>query len=609
MGSPQPHQDTDIASNVVVSTGSSNITNGRCKSTSNSTILHDTFSNNSPDISENISTSLSPVKTSRENSMSDVNSDDQSSYIDLKHRVEYVDLEAPESQKFAIKYLLNKVQHNESLVIAVAKEYKTLTEDLNKLHHLNDNLAAENVTLKDVIETQKVNIEKLTSTLAEETKSFHNELDAEAKHTKENFFKINELLSEEIAMLKDEIFTVKTTCNEDKDGISNALITDLSEIKTWLEEEVKDIRSCKLEKVETVAEKGTDLGTIREINATKQTMLNSIKMFQEQIQIMREEVKESLHRSSCNQIRIENINIEHSDEVEQLVTKMVELEIEIQKTNQYGRRPNLVIDGIPDRVPQHHLEGICLEIIQKLGINNVTRLEVEGCHRLRKREGDRNSPTIIRFTNRKISELCKRNKWKLKKLRYNNWFLTFREDLNEANSEIYSKCEQLKSIGRLARVYTHNGFTKVVKNEGEWPKKIFHMKELFDLFPVDVETEISPNIVNLNNVGDVQAWLKETGNVYVGRGDANNNIPTSIYCNDHKIQGEVTRTVALNRFEADVMKNDKLRDDIKMNLKGKTLGCFCSPQRCHAEILHRIAGNRPVYQKTNKHRGVTSSIH
>ena len=138
-------------------------------------------------------------------------------------------------------------------------------------------------------------------------------------------------------------------------------------------------------------------------------------------------------------------------------------------------------------------------LLERAAICDVTSsliveiVDVEGCHRLRKRPGDRNSPTIIRFTNRKISELCKRNKWKLKKLRYNNWWLSFREDLNDANNEIYSKCEELRSNGLLAKVYTHNGVTKVVKNEGDWAKKIPHMRDLYELMNGDDHGIMSSN--------------------------------------------------------------------------------------------------------------------
>ena len=31
-------------------------------------------------------------------------------------------------------------------------------------------------------------------------------------------------------------------------------------------------------------------------------------------------------------------------------------------------------------------------------------------------------------------------------------------------------------------------------------------------------------------------------------------------------------------------------------LKGKVLGCWCAPKLCHAQILHKLAGNDPIYQ-------------
>ena len=71
-------------------------------------------------------------------------------------------------------------------------------------------------------------------------------------------------------------------------------------------------------------------------------------------------------------------------------TELIRLEKEITITNQYNRRQNLIIDGIPDDVPQHLLEQVCLDIVHEIGFLPVGSYEVVGCHRLKKKVGRSN---------------------------------------------------------------------------------------------------------------------------------------------------------------------------------------------------------------------------
>ena len=179
-----------------------------------------------------------------------------------------------------------------------------------------------------------------------------------------------------------------------------------------------------------------------------------------------------------NHIVLEVIKEEHSNEIDDLKVSMNKVERDITVTNQYNRRENLIIDGIPDNVPQWKLERTCLEIVHKLGFRDVGVYEVVGCHRLRKKEKDITAPTIIRFTNRKIAEFCKKNKWKLNKFNFNNWNLSMREDLCESNDKIFTECEKLKDRELLSKVFTYNGFVKVSKDTADRPKKLSHMDDV-----------------------------------------------------------------------------------------------------------------------------------
>ena len=65
------------------------------------------------------------------------------------------------------------------------------------------------------------------------------------------------------------------------------------------------------------------------------------------------------------------------------------------------------------------------------------------------------------------------------------------------------------------------------------------------------------------------------------------------YCIDTK--NGLDRTKVIHLFEKYLMNNAELRDSVN-ELFGKKLGCWCAPQQCHGEFLHRSAGNHPVYQ-------------
>ena len=168
----------------------------------------------------------------------------------------------------------------------------------------------------------------------------------------------------------------------------------------------------------------------------------------------------------------------NEERIKHLQNECVRLDKNVTITNQYNRRENLVIDGIPDHVPQENLEKACLDIIHELGFLPVGHYEVVGCHRLKKKEGDPTKPTIIRFVNRKVPEFCMKNRWRLKNLRFYDWNLSFREDLCDSNQAILTECERLKADGLIHKVFTHKGFVKVVKTNKDHAVKITHISEL-----------------------------------------------------------------------------------------------------------------------------------
>ena len=79
------------------------------------------------------------------------------------------------------------------------------------------------------------------------------------------------------------------------------------------------------------------------------------------------------------------------------------------ESEQYSRRENLIISGIPEWIKQERLELKVLEILETIGLS-ITSYEIAACHCLKKsNKSSFPSQTIIRFTNRKAVDFCLAN--------------------------------------------------------------------------------------------------------------------------------------------------------------------------------------------------------
>lgn len=76
--------------------------------------------------------------------------------------------------------------------------------------------------------------------------------------------------------------------------------------------------------------------------------------------------------------------------------------------------------------------------------------------------------------------------------------------------------------------------------------------------------------------------------VYVGRPSPFGN-PFSHLAGTRAIYRVGSRNEAIDSYSRWVMAQPALVARIKRELRGKVLGCHCAPQRCHGEVLARIA--------------------
>jgi hypothetical protein len=82
--------------------------------------------------------------------------------------------------------------------------------------------------------------------------------------------------------------------------------------------------------------------------------------------------------------------------------------------------------------------------------------------------------------------------------------------------------------------------------------------------------------------------------VYIGRGNPRNKLPASIWANPFKIGKDGDRNAVIAKYRAlmeqrlagpeGIVWRERLGE-----LRGKTLGCWCSPERCHGDVLAELA--------------------
>jgi hypothetical protein len=100
-----------------------------------------------------------------------------------------------------------------------------------------------------------------------------------------------------------------------------------------------------------------------------------------------------------------------------------------------------------------------------------------------------------------------------------------------------------------------------------------------------------PNVVRLRRLN---GKIVQDCDIYIGRACNMGGwrLPHSKWHNPYSVK-QYGRDGALHRYRTYIESNEKhLLDDLH-ELAGKTLGCWCKPNRCHGDIL------RELYQKTN----------
>ena len=87
-------------------------------------------------------------------------------------------------------------------------------------------------------------------------------------------------------------------------------------------------------------------------------------------------------------------------------------ESSVDALEQYGRRNNIVVSGIPAHVSERDMEETVISVLSDTEVN-VSPNDVEVCHRIGKPDSNKSKKAIARFLNRKHCKKALLNRRKL----------------------------------------------------------------------------------------------------------------------------------------------------------------------------------------------------
>ena len=157
-----------------------------------------------------------------------------------------------------------------------------------------------------------------------------------------------------------------------------------------------------------------------------------------------------------------------------LEDKVVSLESSVNQVEQYGRRNNIVISGIPDDVADDHLEDAVTSIMEDIDVI-VQNDDTEACHRIEKSDQKSSSKKTIVINHCYNHKYCKKalvNRKNLininREMKYNfsrNNKIFINKNLTHANESIAFCGRKLKRNSKIHSCFTRDGIDFIKKTE------------------------------------------------------------------------------------------------------------------------------------------------
>lgn len=154
------------------------------------------------------------------------------------------------------------------------------------------------------------------------------------------------------------------------------------------------------------------------------------------------------------------------NKVSQLEEKLQNMESVIENQEQYSRRSNIRIYGVPEVQSENPYKRVVEVCREHLGVD-IEERDIDVCHRLKTSNGATGT-ILVRFCRRYVRNLVFSNKKRLKGTK-----IVIREDLTKQRATVYRRaCEKFSS----RNVWTSDG--RIICKVGNKLHKITSMAEL-----------------------------------------------------------------------------------------------------------------------------------
>ena len=157
-------------------------------------------------------------------------------------------------------------------------------------------------------------------------------------------------------------------------------------------------------------------------------------------------------------------------EITSLKGKVVELEKSHQENLQYQRNTNCIIKGIQKEVAHEELEGVVLNLFNKVCGYSISTRDIVASHRL----STKTNNVIVKFVNKKDAVSLKDAYKEINKLKYEEAGLERCKDLKVEDHLTYNmanlayRCRQLVRDGTFLKSKCQNGKLKVLSQDNNW---------------------------------------------------------------------------------------------------------------------------------------------
>ncbi|XP_041460952.1 uncharacterized protein LOC121412110 [Lytechinus variegatus] len=221
---------------------------------------------------------------------------------------------------------------------------------------------------------------------------------------------------------------------------------------------------------------------LQKLNKTLTSQLNEIKSGQDELRKSAEFFSDKVDELTCEVKRLSSENASMKRENEQLKAKMMTLEHQVNELDQYHRRINLEVAGVPEKEGENVREAV-LHVMKKIS-PEVSNDDIDVTHRLgQRREDGPARPIIVRFTTRRMRDTLYSGRKKLRETSTRQLGFSrdegkvfLNENLAPAKKSLLKKANDERKKAGYKFLWTTNG-TILVRKSPNVPPVAIHREE------------------------------------------------------------------------------------------------------------------------------------